>query len=443
MHRDMTHIAIFWDAAPLWGLLVWHAATALGLPYRLVKAQEIAHGTLSDKTSLLIVPGGAGRRKSTALGADGRKALRQWVCSGGHYLGFCGGAGLGLTDDSGDGLGLCPWQRASIDERVQHLVSGHVRVCINPDHPLVPPSGHLSSSGSVPGCQPCTAQPWLEIPVWWPGRFAAPADTGFHVDGVDVLARYGSADPASWPPDLCVADLPLHTLTPDVLAQWEELYGVSLTPSFLGGQPCVLHGACGKGSYTLSYSHLETPDSPDANRWFAHLLHELAGLTPATHLIPPWNPASMPVCWEDAALQEARRGLGSLLQLGLAHGLLFERTPWLLGWRAGVPGSGLNTLFMNLCVLTSRIPNNTARALWAQKRDAFMTAFAPFRQGVENLLLAQRLATIAPEAVPRSILEQQRISLFGAAMREGGLYRDLLALSDELLFACLAQGETA
>ena len=146
MQRTMTDIAIFWDASQLWGLLVWRAAEAFGLPYRLVKAQEIAQGTLSDKTSLLLVPGGTARHKSSALGEAGRKALREWVSRGGHYVGFCGGAGLGLSDaddpvrtaEIGTGLGLCPWRRAEIAERIQHFFSGHVRVRIEQGHPLVP-----------------------------------------------------------------------------------------------------------------------------------------------------------------------------------------------------------------------------------------------------------------------------------------------------------------
>ena len=75
----MTDIAIFWDASQLWGLLVWRAAEAFGLPYRLVKAKEIAQGALSDKTSLLLVPGGTARHKSAALGEKGRDAVRAYT----------------------------------------------------------------------------------------------------------------------------------------------------------------------------------------------------------------------------------------------------------------------------------------------------------------------------------------------------------------------------
>lgn len=222
----MTDIAIFWDASQLWGLLVWRAAEAFGLPYRLVKAKEIAQGALSDKTSLLLVPGGTARHKSAALGEKGREAVRAWVRGGGCYVGFCGGPGLAfpmppiprVPPKSAPGLCLCPWHRAEIGERVQHFVSGHVRVRFQSGHPLVP---EFFSEPVAPGSEPA-------IPIWWPGRFAA--SSGGPDDGVDVLARYAGSDPRTCPPDLCVADLPLSSLSPAVLEQWIELYGVSLAP---------------------------------------------------------------------------------------------------------------------------------------------------------------------------------------------------------------------
>ncbi len=426
----MTRIAIFWDASPLWGLLVWRAAEAFGLPYHLVKAKEIAQGALSDKTSLLIVPGGTARQKSSALGEAGRRAIRDWVGAGGHYLGFCGGAGLGLSDEdrpartaeTGSGLGLCPWHRAEITEWIQHFVSGHVRVRLLHGHPLVPEN---------------LAEEEPSIPIWWPGRFAAPGDRPPEADGVTVLARYAGENPQACPPDLCIADLPLSSISPEVLEQWKELHGVSLVPEFLGGHPCILHGAFGKGSYTLSYSHLETPGSADANRWFAHLVCRLSGEAPRANVVPDWSPVEMPVVWDDPVLLEARSGIRELVSLGLEHGLLFERAPWLIGWRARVPGAGLNTLLMTLCVLTGTAPTDAARAFWRGRRDQFAVDFSLFRQGVESLLLGQRLATIMPEAVPRSVLEGQRLALFGSAMQGGGLYKALLEVADSLLFCNL------
>ena len=116
----MTDIAIFWDASQLWGLLVWRAAEAFGLPYRLVKAKEIAQGALSDKTSLLIVPGGTARHKSAALGEKGREAVRAWVRGGGRYVGFCGGAGLGLSDAA---FGL--WAGTAVNDTSSVVATGY------------------------------------------------------------------------------------------------------------------------------------------------------------------------------------------------------------------------------------------------------------------------------------------------------------------------------
>ena len=148
----------------------------------------------------------------------------------------------------------------------------------------------------------------------------------------------------------------------------------------------------------------------------------------------------MPVRWNDPDLLEARNGMGELLRLGVAHDLLFERAPWLTGWRSGVPGSGLNALFMGLCVLANASPPPEAEALWASLRVRFGETFSLFRQGVEGLLLGLRLATIMPEEVPRKILAEQRLALFGSAMQGGGMYKELMDMVDALLFLSLGKG---
>ena len=131
--------------------------------------------------------------------------------------------------------------------------------------------------------------------------------------------------------------------------------------------------------------------------------------------VPAWRPGEMPVLWHDPDLLEARRGMEELIRLGIAHDQLFERAPWLTGWRSGVPGAGLNALFMGLCVLTGVAPSAEAERLWASQRVRFGEMFSLFRQGVEGLLLGLRLATIMPEEVPRKILAEQRLALFGSA----------------------------
>ena len=172
----------------MWGLLAARALRTLELPFRLVKAASIVDTLRTDKPSLCLVPGGTASLKYAALGEAGREALRAWVRAGGHYLGFCGGAGLALSDP-GAGLGLCPWQRAGFTDRLQHFVSGHVRLRrdeAGPGDELVVDPGtksQLAKGGE------------LLAPVWWPGRTGREACAAFENAGAtrlpaDFLARF-------------------------------------------------------------------------------------------------------------------------------------------------------------------------------------------------------------------------------------------------------------
>ena len=408
-------VALLWDASHLWGLLARQAMTGFGVPCRLLKAQDIAQAGLSDKISLLVVPGGSARLKYEALGEAGREAIRKFVAAGGHYLGFCGGAGLALGDPE-PGLGLCPWRRAHFTNRLQHQLSGPVWARFAPSTPETTPflPDDLSEAA---------------LPVWWPGRFEPSNNPG---DGVRVLARY--AGPAA---GLHVADLCLDSLPAEVLEDWQSVYGITLFPSIVDS-PCVIHGRFGRGTYTLSYSHLETPSSPRANAWLAALLMRHGGVTPERTSLPAWHPA-VGVRWTDPTLLACREGMLEILALGREHGLLFPRTPWLVGWRAGVPGSGLNTLALAFNVLASTPPVPEVEARWKAVAADVMRRFTLFRRGSEACLLAQRLAATVPELVPADQLTARRRSLFGSAMQGGGLYQELLDQLDELLFMQLQE----
>lgn len=401
--------------------MAWRAAVTMGIPHRLVKAQEIAQGALScNPPALLLAPGGTARLKVRALGGPGADAVRAYVAGGGRYLGFCGGAGLGL---SGGGLGLCPWSRAAYTDRMQHLVSGHVLAR--------PGAGALRS--------PERAGTLLSLPVWWPGRFAPSLG-----DGVEVLAAYERPGP-----DLCVADIPLASLPQDIFGAWQAMYGVNMRADFLAGQPCVIGGRYGDGGYMLSYSHLETPDSPDANRWLAHTLRQWAGFAPVRELLPRWEVERLPARWpqepETAPLFEARGALARLMALGEEHRLLFRRASWLYGWRTGIPGAALNSLYASLATALSLEPTPEAREFWRSRRQTVVEVLPLFAQGVEGYLLAERLATTLasslPHVVDRRGLNAQREALFGPPMDGGGLYQELVNVVDELMF--LLARETA
>ena len=435
----MPVLHILWDDSHIWGLLAVRAAKAMDLPYRLVLGREIAQGLFErERPSLLLVPGGNARHKAESLGEAGVAAVREYVRSGGQYLGFCGGAGLALTwDGDPSGLGLCPWKRASFDDRLQHFMSGHLHMVLAgrgarllpPDLPQDIPPGGLADA---PTLMPETMPDSPSLPVWWPGRFAPEPD-----GGVTVLAFYERPGDDFWLADLSIADLPA-----DTFASWQDMYGLPFSPSFLSGQPCVIHGRYGKGNYILSYSHLETPDSPHANRWLAHLLRVLGGLHPSCEIIPPWQARPEAPLWEDSDLDSLDRMFEEVLHTGLKHGQLFCRTDWLMGWRTGTPGANLNNIRAALGLIRSLPPTDKARAYWREQRETLLAATGLFCKGGIQYLLAERLAmTLAkplPTAVPVAMLRDQRESLFGPPMRPGGLYQEIIGPLDRLAYLQLS-----
>ena len=255
-------IAVLWDDSHIWGLMALRALRDLDFPVRLLKGSDIAQGALFRKqgsaagpaVSLLVVPGGSARLKAEGLGPEGQQAVRDFVQAGGRYL------------------GLCPWGRASYPERILHLISGHVRATISPS-PFTPRWD----------------SPEASLPVWWPGRFG-------NVGGdVDVLARYKAPDTDFW-----IADLPLSSVPSHAFRDWLARYGVNLSADFLTSSELIVHGGYGHGEYILSYSHLETPESPQANQWLCRILSLFTGATLKDRDISPWNLFSTPAASDSA-----------------------------------------------------------------------------------------------------------------------------------------------
>ncbi|ADU61760.1 MAG: biotin--protein ligase [Pseudodesulfovibrio sp.] len=427
----MSSIHIYWDESHFWGLLAARALEAWGIPHRLVRGSEIADGVLAGKCGeaprLLIVPGGRAKGKADRLGVRGMDAICEFVHDGGAYLGFCGGAGLALTGPYG--LGLSPWTRKGYTNRLHHFLSGHVHVSLNQTDPLVPPDLIREGTGE-------SADKGPMLPVWWPGRFD-PVDAS-----VTVLARYGRPGPDFW-----VADLNLSTLPQGTMADWENLYGIHLDPDFMEGTPCVTANDFGAGRVILSYAHLETPASPHANRWLAHILDHVLGGDHGQSCgpVPAWDVAARPVVWDDPALMAARRAMEATIATGTSHFLLFWRTPWLLGWRRGIPGAGINTLYSFICEAMAHEPDNATLAYWRGQAAGFGTLVGLLASGLSGYLLAERLSMTmfhsASDAVSVHGLREQRRALFGLPPEPGGIYADLAATLEELCWRLSRPGQ--
>ena len=405
---------VLWDHSHLWGLLACRGLAALGAPYRTVSAAALADGALARRRPpALIVPGGFARRKFSALGPAGVAAIRDYVADGGVYFGICGGAGLALSH--ADGLGLCPWVRRPFSDRLDHLVSGHVRLRADTASPLFPQA--------LPAA--------LTAPVWWPAGFVPPPDSPPEPE-VSVLAAYAGAAP-----DLLLADIPLGGLTDNVLAACRERFGLNLTPAFLEGGACVITGRFGQGRYLLSHAHLETPDSPAANAWLAHLLATFSGTNGLDDRVPAWEPHGEPTRFDDPPLEAARNDLAGLVATGIAQRLLFHRNSWLLGWRPGMPGFPLSNLAAMLAFAAGRPTNPEAQAYWHDIGPDFADRFAQFARRLETFFPAQRLeitlslVSTSPCADPN--LAAERHELFGNTPGGGGLCGRLTSLLDGLV----------
>ncbi len=416
-------IVLLWDHAHIWGLLLHRALTRLGLSFSLLRARDAARVLLGDAPpGLLVVPGGFARKKLEALGEEGAEAVRRFVAEGGAYLGICGGAGLALSDP--DGLSLCPWRRAGFTNRLKHFISGHVRVTPRRPSPLVPD--------------------WLParplVAVWWPARFAPPAaEVQGHAPG-EVLAAYAAPGP-----DFMLADLDVSGLPKATLDAWRERYGLGLGPEFLGEGPCMLTGVFGRGRYVLSHAHLETPDSPQANAWLAHILAVLtAGSPPRTPpaAVPAWDLNGEPRLFADPGLEKAQALLEEVIELGVAHRLLFRRNAWLLGWRPGAPGFAVSNLRAMLRQAGSLPPTPSGATYWCENSRGFLADMRRFHEGVSASFLDERLAATLSRfgrmALPEAALARQRLELFGPPPGVGGACGGLVGTLDELVFRMLA-----
>jgi len=67
--------ALLWDESFLWVMMSWRALKAAGLPFDLLRSEDIRQVTLS-RYRMIFVPGGWASNKINALGERGREEIR-------------------------------------------------------------------------------------------------------------------------------------------------------------------------------------------------------------------------------------------------------------------------------------------------------------------------------------------------------------------------------
>ncbi|WP_028574167.1 BPL-N domain-containing protein [Desulfonatronovibrio hydrogenovorans] len=408
---------LLWDESHLWGVMLWQALAQMGTPLKIVDASEIRSGILDHAPPAgLLVPGGWARLKAERLGKSGLQNIRDYVDSGGKYLGFCGGAGLALKSTSRTScLDLCSWQRKPFKERLPNF-SGHV-LC------------------RVTGLNLDQKQE-LFLPVWWPSQFEpCPED-----QSVKILASYLRPGQDFWS-----SDLNLSLVDPADLKKWESVYGINLDPALLTQEPCIIMGDYGQGKYILSYSHLETPGSSPANSLLQDILEQWLGrsLKGKTSRPLSWDLKNTVPAWNHPVLVRSRQGLDQVIELGKSQFLLFWRNSWLLGWRRGIPGSPINFLYALSCQAMSRLPSPQAAEFWETAADQFdleMNGFvAELKEYLGHERLALTMSQSSPEASSDGLLQKQKTDLFGSFPGYGGRYGRLIRDLDRLVYLTLAE----
>lgn len=402
-------VAFLWDESFLWGVMAYKALQAAGLPFELVRAQDIRNGALADHQAL-FVPGGWASNKAKALGRDGMDAIRRFVDQGGNYIGFCGGAGLATQD----GIGLVPVTRRPTKERVPSF-SGRIRMSLS-DSPL-----------------------WKGItePVfhaWWPSQFV--------VDGsVSVLAAYGEAMPDSFSSDVNVGDV-------EAAGSWQELerlYQINLDPKRLIGEPAVIEGTYGKGAVLLSLVHFDTPD--DANgaavlgnlwRYFGRAGNSRDPIEPRPHRGSDSVPAP------DNSMVDIQEAIDGLIGIGFRNFLWFRRNPMLLQWRRGVRGleyCALSVMVHEVAALLERSAGLSTSPDVVSRIQRVRNLARPFADKAGELLLRERVAMqnehITYERCQDRKIASLRDELFSRSKSHGGVFKELIDEIDHLLYQTL------
>ncbi|MBI5696686.1 MAG: hypothetical protein HZC51_13315 [Nitrospirae bacterium] len=413
---DKVKVALLWDESFLWGLMALNSFMSLGVSTEVVLASEVKEGAL-DGCDVLFVPGGWASDKTRRLGPDGAEAVREFVKSGGSYMGFCGGAGLAL--DVEGGLALTHVSRVPTAHRVPSFSGGMDLKPADKSHPL----------------WKGVRQPYM-FHAWWPGQF--------HMgdgEGIEVVATY--AGPGK---DFCLADLPASdvALYDDGWGRWEEAYGINLDPARLAGEPAIIETKYGAGQVFLSYLHLETPGDRKGNRALVNAVEYLrpAGRRAKARTSPARKtyPVSDDAVKASAELFAVAR---DFILFGERNFLWYWRNGWMLQWRRGVRGVEYAMLYTMIKELAGNLkaareypaPELSARVV--ELRDRAL----PFFEGAKALLLKERFALMNGRMSSISSsdpeVERLRLRLFSKSKRFGGEFKEILDLLDAAVLGTL------
>ncbi|MDI6744662.1 MAG: BPL-N domain-containing protein [Thermodesulfovibrionales bacterium] len=418
--------AVFlWDESFLWGLMAYKALKANGLPFELIRAEDVKKGCLKNY-AMLFVPGGWASNKLKTLGDKGAVEIKKFVSNGGNYLGFCGGAGLATLD----GIGLLNIKRKPTKERVPSF-SGRIHLNIN-EHPiwngLVESSNETNPPFTKVGRGGINSSPVFH--AWWPSQFL------INDKKIKNLAVYGNALPDSFSSDLNVGDVEGSS----GWKEFEKIYGINLDPKRLLNEPAVVEGKFGRGRVILSLIHFDTSDDVNGARVLKNLWEYLAESSVKVSKCQSVKDSDTLILGHsDTVLSELESAVTDLISLGIRNFLWFWRNPMLLQWRRGVRGLEYCTLYVMIKELSGF--SGQLSAVDKEELQSIKKLLIPFTEKAKHLLILERHTMqnghITYERCNNPAIQKIRIELFGDSKSHGGLFKSLIDEVDAILFSSL------
>ena len=413
-------VAFLWDESFLWGLMAYNALKATGLPFELVRSDDIKNGKLKDYR-MLFVPGGWASNKMKTLGEKGISEIKKFVNSGGNYLGFCGGAGFATLD----GIGLLNIKRIPTKQRVPSF-SGKIQLNVD-NHPIW---------SNIPLLH-CSNTPLNVFHAWWPSQFL------INDKSIKILATYGNALPDSFSSDLNVGDVEAN----GSWSEMEEIYKINLNPTRLKSEPAVVEGSSGKGKMILSLIHFDTIDDANGAIVLSNLWEYLTGQntehrkqnTDKDHNYFTMDSEIMSLSSELCLLTS------DLINLGTRNFLWFWRNPMLLQWRRGVRGLEYCTLYVMIKEIAEILKKQQSAVSGQLDLEKIKELLIMFTEKAKQLLILERYAMqnghITYEKCDGPKIHEMRTELFGNSKSHGGLFKKLIDEVDNVLYALIKNKE--
>ena len=393
--RKNYKIALLISDSHLWGLWLYKALKKQKFSFDPLLSKEI-NENFFENYQALFVPGGWSKNKLDSLKPEQQAMIRDFVQSGGFYLGICGGASLAGEE----GLKLVKITRKK--ERVPSY-SGPCLI-------------KTQASKLFQGIK----NPLFYL--WFPPELETKDDQ------LKVLAFFSEATSNAYTSDLCLAD---HL---SQLSHYEKLYGIPLSPERMIGKPLLFEGEVGQGKVLLSLIHFDTPNCKNSKIFWKNLAKYYS--------LPLKENPSTKIKTKKITLSPLQRELiglfnnfyresESLINFAFRNFLFHYRYPFFYQWKRGVRGLEL----LNIFFMLKEILKNFRQNGFSQPTLEKIASFSQQLTQAFPLIFKGLKGDLVSFLYNEKHLEEKEIALiFGKNKKSyGGLYREVINLLEETL----------